>query len=326
MNNKLKIELVLDVLNSCHWSCHGCVVSKKNREFDSEALDQTLQNFLNYKRDGHLLSHLEIGPVDFLSASNVIEFLDNKSIQKLINEFDEIFITSTLSNIENLKNINKLLKINPNLKLRVFVPVNLNELSSVSKIDDLKLKFNLLKKTYSHTIKFYPFMMGIDLQSVSFESLKPMLLNFYESTGVEMGLNNSCARVKGAFNKRSSNIFNKLKSLNEFDSKISDAGLSFELQKNDQNMVKRGYLFSDNKLYFMPYLNQFINCLDETFVIDSLESFESDLAQEQLLNLHKKTSCMDCKSLNQCLDRGVLKLLDSLSAQDCILGTPLASI
>ena len=76
--------------------------------------------------------------------------------------------------------------------------------------------------------------MGIDLQSVSFENLKPMLLDFYKSTGVEMGLNNSCARVKGAFTKRRTSLFNKLKSLNEFDSKITDAGLSFELQKNDK--------------------------------------------------------------------------------------------
>ena len=194
------------------------------------------------------------------------------------------------------------------------------------KAEKLKIKFDLLRKTYANDIKFYPFLMGVDLQSINFEYLKPILLNFYKSTGVEMGLNNSCARVKGAFSKRSTSVFNKLKSLYEFDSKISAEGLSFEVQKNDENMTKRGYLISDNKLYFMPYLNQFINCLDESFTIDSLENFESELIQEQLLNLHKKTSCMDCKSLNRCLDRGVLKLLDSLSVQDCILGTPLASI
>lgn len=326
-------ELVLDVLNGCKWNCFGCTVDRMTiHTYRREKFLMLKEFILGQKNEGSSLIHFEIGPTDFFTCDNLEEILNDPSISELISNFEFIFLTSTLLSRKDIdKRLAFLCEKLKGKKIYLFIPLQLERLKDKSFGQNLFENIQYLKEKSksSFTIdKVYANVLDIPYFSNLNYNEKCDLLNWlYKQAGMKINFNYRLTSDSSPqhYSYVSSADFLPilLREVRDLDILYDDLNIPDYLLDNKK---RRGLLFKEGNLYWMPYLGKFTASLEQNFQIKlseniskSLEQYELSLQSSQISYLTKTKDCPQCDFLNVCLSRGIIESMKIYNHTDCII-------
>lgn len=92
------------------------------------------------------------------------------------------------------------------------------------------------------------------------------------------------------------------------------------------NNLRRGLVYREGEIYWMPYLGKFIASLENNFRIevsdnmaDSIKHFELQMKSNQLAYLSKTQDCTSCDLLSVCLNRGIIESMNIYDHAQCVI-------
>lgn len=326
-------ELVLDVLNGCKWNCLGCTVDRMTIHTYRKENFLTLKEFMiTQKNKGSSLTHFEIGPTDFFTCDNLEEILNDASIGELINNFEFIFLTSTLLSRKDIdKRLAFLCDKLKNKRIYLFIPLQLERLKDKTFTQNLFDNIEYLKEKANSSFiidKVYANVLDIPyFSSLHFDEKRNLLNWLYQQAGTKINFNYRLTSDSSPqhYSYVSSVDFLPilLREVRALDMLYEDLNIPDYLLNNKK---RRGLLFKEGKLYWMPYLGKFTASLEENFQIDlsnniseSLERYELSLQSSQISYLAQTKDCPQCDFLNVCLSRGIIESMKVYNHSDCII-------
>lgn len=82
-HSKLKIQLMLEILEGCAYNCSGCFVKRRKNFGTGLGLDLAAQ-LVDELTEEYALDDIILGPTDFFSSGNIIDVLDDSRFQKVV--------------------------------------------------------------------------------------------------------------------------------------------------------------------------------------------------------------------------------------------------
>lgn len=82
-HSKLKIQLMLEILEGCAYNCSGCFVKRRKNFGTGLGLDLAAQ-LVDELTEEYVLDDIILGPTDFFSSGNIIDVLDDPRFQKVV--------------------------------------------------------------------------------------------------------------------------------------------------------------------------------------------------------------------------------------------------
>lgn len=307
---KYKVELNLELLSSCHWKCEGCFVSRNTKTFDLKALPGIIDELIHKERKDIELSHLEIGPTDFLESKDFNEILKNENVIELITSFDEIFLTTTF---DNLSMFDEYIKLIPNSKIRIFVNFNISK-NITEFINKQKTIEDEILVNYPH-INLYYTPMGV--LKMTEQSIKSVLKKIKDSdlAGI-VSFNYACGRLRAPKRELLLEELSKISTLNNA---LKSLGMDSDRGELEEEQIKCGFLLNGSGLYRMPYVGQFfINNISGLRISNLKEIFSKKGEIIQGVKSINKSECLVCTNLSRCKQHHVLSLMDELEVDYCI--------
>lgn len=86
--NKIKIQLMLEILEGCAYNCSGCFVKRRKNFGQGLGLDYAAQ-LVDELTDQYVLDDIIVGPTDFFSSGNIIQVLEDPRFKKIVNALPE---------------------------------------------------------------------------------------------------------------------------------------------------------------------------------------------------------------------------------------------
>ena len=326
-------ELVLDVLNGCKWNCPGCTVDRNSKNsFTLERLEELRNLMLEEKDKGSSLTHFEIGPVDFLSCSNFEDVMETGAAKDLVEAFEYVFLTSTLLSRGDIESrLDYTAEKFAGKKVYLFIPLELRRLKEKRFGENLFSNLELfrekargkftLSKVYANALDI-PYFSGLEYQE------KLSLVRFMANDlGMKINFNYRLTSEESPqhYSYVSSSEFLPvlLKEVRELDALYEDINLPDLLL---DNKPRRGLLFKDDELYWMPYLGKFTASVEPNFAVDfgkgkmeAVDFFETKLNSSQIAYLPKTSLCQNCDLMEVCLSRGILESMRVYKHFDCVV-------
>jgi len=81
--NKIKIQLMLEILEGCAYNCSGCFVKRRKNYGTGIGLDLAAQ-LVDELTEQYELDDIIVGPTDFFSSGNIIQVLDDPRFRKIV--------------------------------------------------------------------------------------------------------------------------------------------------------------------------------------------------------------------------------------------------
>lgn len=87
-HSKIKVQLMLEVLEGCAYNCSGCFVKRRKNFGTGLGLDLAAE-LVDQLSDQYVLDDLIVGPTDFFSSGNVIDVIEDPRFRKIVNALPE---------------------------------------------------------------------------------------------------------------------------------------------------------------------------------------------------------------------------------------------
>ena len=81
--NKIKIQLMLEILEGCAYNCSGCFVKRRKNFGKGLGLDYAAQ-LVDELTEQYVLDDIIVGPTDFFSSGNIIQVLEDPRFKKVV--------------------------------------------------------------------------------------------------------------------------------------------------------------------------------------------------------------------------------------------------
>jgi hypothetical protein len=81
--SKIKIQLMLEILEGCAYNCSGCFVKRRKNYGTGLGLDLAAQ-LVDELTEQYVLDDIIVGPTDFFSSGNIIQVLDDPRFRKIV--------------------------------------------------------------------------------------------------------------------------------------------------------------------------------------------------------------------------------------------------
>jgi len=307
-------KIQMDILDGCNHNCPGCHVIKVGNSVSDNEIDKMV-SWINQEiiNNNILLDEIVIGPVDFLSATNLYEVLSNKKLLKLINDNSvvlafptpflqldinklEIFIDYINLHISEKVDMEFQIAINPTL----FYKMNeyRNEYKSIIN------KLNRLKQDTTFTFSINIDNYDIDYIKISeiiykeFDTIIDFLPSFTRKHNISSNtLNNKI------------NIWNKHILHNSQFHFFNNAMLDHSHGGFNYNVIN----YKQGSFYISPFYSENLALYHEKFKIDNLNHLIEKNSSQKI-----KGECKDCDFLHSCLNRKLLLFKDFLNRENCI--------
>lgn len=87
-HSKIKIQLMLEILEGCAYNCSGCFVKRRKNYGTGLGLDLA-EKLVDELTDEYILDDIIVGPTDFFSSGNIIQVLDDPRFRKVVEALPE---------------------------------------------------------------------------------------------------------------------------------------------------------------------------------------------------------------------------------------------
>lgn len=326
-----RLELTIDLFKGCANSCAGCMVDRElGGNLDDMA--ELVELSKSLVSDGFIPFDVAIGPTDIMSSGNVREVLFHEGVQKLIEMFNAVTLNAaflekkpelyaslarTVDEAIGRKNVRFLIPAAPAMfSSRKFGPAIAERVKLLS--DNLELAhLHEAGFVVNCTRETLAYEYGVDLAKgfeLDFVVPKDDILNIPYGRG----------KIKDIL--MSSNVLAISKSITTFYESLdglSERTSNPDLCPNTGTMLN--LLYSDGKLYWIPFLKDEFVFFDPMFEIKRPWTKDSVLAQKDAAIASSMSyvldgRCGDCQYLASCSEKGIHRLMEVLSIKDCLVG------
>lgn len=331
VKHRQRLEITLDLFRGCGHSCSGCMIDR-TLGGDVSDLPELKALLTEMVEHGFVAFDLGIGPTDFMSADNPNELMYNTVFQELAQMFHQVTFQTALLD-KNMDNYTEMCRVVdetcPGKAIRFLIPGAPEFFKTpkfgqmvVRKLDHVKAT---LKSAYLNEAGFVinctRDTVGEDFDQQLYEMFdidfpvdKDDILNipYGRSKGIDIMLGQN---VKG-ISHRISQYYTTL-DVNDERYRNPD--------RHEDTGTMQNLLYTDGKLYWVPFLKDDFAFLNDAFVIPRPWTMEAVLkarteAIEKSLDFLEGTECLSCPLLHSCSEKGVTTIMRMLSVRDCIVG------
>ena len=331
------LNITFEVLNGCKWSCKGCHVNLTGQDgMDTTESSKMLGLLDDFKDNSYKPFIAFVGPTDFFTANNTVEFLRDPNVIKILHEFKRIsFLTTYLD--DETDQINEVCDILNELYSDIELEINI----SIEPAQIMNKKYlAVLQKNKDHIeAKLHAFdyirTFGIfNVFDYSVTKIAETLANYdyvhkeiqhlFETT---IDYNFSLGRREDLTGEEFEKTVRQISDL--FDEAISGERvkfLRFSFGKLTDSLIEKQYNYRNGKFYTSPLLYERFVSFRPEFEIPivewkahEFEQWEHNLQLNQYANIMDKEECGSCHYLGSCIDRGVLHLMDAYDIKKCVV-------
>jgi hypothetical protein len=295
------INLHLEILSDCSFSCPGCYVKRSNFLHDGwwRELEFSIKNipFTEW-------NELVIGPVDIFSASNFDKVLSREIWDQFLgHKFSAITFNSTMNSDDSeiLRRVQRIKEVFRGKKLEFFVIVDINKFLSESPdyINYLKSKIallgdsNIIFTANNPDVFYWRFEAPGEISYRYFQKNFKYTPSFFRS-------------------RQKSIIHERLEAWNAC-SREHENILSYTHDPYFGSSTYTTLVYKEGKLYFSPCVVDFV-----FLQISSLE-IQSPADIDRIRSHRPEGECINCELRSSCSSKGVFAVKDFLQRQDCVL-------
>lgn len=331
VRHRQRLEITLDVFKGCANHCAGCMV---DRDLGGSIEDVPLLYALikEMVEAGYVAFDLGIGPTDYMSADNVQEVMQNDVVREMAQQFHQVtFNAAFLSKDMNgyAKMCEEIDDAFPGKPIRFLMPAAPDFFKTNKFGDMIVSKLNFVK----------------DHLKVAYLNEAGFVVNCTHETVTENFDVNMCAGFDVEFPVDKDDILNipygrapnKDLMVAERIKRMSHRITQFyaDLQGDDERRrnpdlhydtgTMVNLLYTDGKLYWVPFLKDDCAFLDEAFVIPRPWTMSTLLkargeALESSIAYVQGTQCQNCPHLSSCAEKGITSIMKRMSIKDCLVG------
>ncbi|TFG97269.1 hypothetical protein E4H12_09060 [Candidatus Thorarchaeota archaeon] len=333
----LYLNITFEVFNGCKWSCHGCHVNTTGQDGMSEGeLDKMLSLLEDFEQNSYKPFIAFVGPTDFFTASNTVEFLRKPKVVEMLHRFKRLsFLTTYLDGqtqqiddvCDLLNELYSDIELEINISIEPAQILNKKYLAVLQRNKEMVMKklhafkdirtfgiFNVFD--YSVT-KIAETLTNYDFLHKEIQHLFETTIDYNFSLGRRMDLDGE------TFEKT-------VLSISElFDEAISGERvkfLRFSFGKLTDSLIEKQYNYRNGKFFASPLLYERFVSFRPEFEIPiqdwkarEFEQWEHNTQISQYANVFDKDECGSCHYLGSCIDRGVLHLMDTYGIKKCVV-------
>lgn len=327
-----------EFLNGCQFNCKGCHVNKNGAQAMTDEFHTQLMSILDsFDEKNHYKPFIAfIAPTDFLSANNTYALLTDKRVIEILNRFKRISFQTTYLDISKASLIADVLRDHySNLELEINIIVEPGHIDKPKYLDMLKQNqekviemmdwptpvrsFGIMNVFDYDTRAIAELLRDYDFMHKKIEHLFETTIDFNFSLGrKDEGLTSdefteAAMRIKDMFN--GSVVSNE-----------KGQYLRFSFGKLDDSLIEKQYNWKNGEFYYSPLLyERYVSFIDQlkietpNYHSKDFEAFEESTQMSQYLNVEDKDECGDCPYLGNCVDRGILHLMDIHGIKECLV-------
>ena len=331
VQHRQRLEITLDIFRGCANHCAGCMI---DRELGGDVDDiPKLAALVNEMvANGYVAFDMGIGPTDYMSADNVAEVMEHPVFREMAQGFHQVTFNAAF--LEKNMDLYKVMceeidEAIPGKAVRFLMPAAPSFFKSdkfskmiVSKLDFVK---EHLKKAYLNEAGF---VVNCTTDTVGEDFDEMMKNGFKVDFPVDKDdiLNIPYGRVPVKDLMVAQNIKRMSHRITQFYSGLSGED---ERRRNPDLCYHTGtmvnLLYTDSKLYWVPFLKDDCPFLEDDFVIPRPWTMENLLntrqkALERALDYLADTTCMSCVYMSSCSEKGIINIMERMKIKDCLVG------
>lgn len=331
------LNLTFEVLNGCKWSCHGCHVNKTVQDgMSGDELTKMLGLLNDFQQSSYRPFIAFIGPTDFFTANNTVEFLRTPGVIEMLHKFKRLSFLTTYLDSETPR-INEVCDVLNELYSDIELEINIS--IEPAQILNKKYLAVLQQNKEAVTKKLHAFkdirtfgIFNVFDYSVTkiaetlsnYDFLHKEIQHLFETT---IDYNFSLGRREDLTGKEFERTVLQISEL--FDDAVSGEKvkfLRFSFGKLTDSLVEKQYNYRNGRFYASPLLyERFVSFRPEFEVpvtewkAREFEQWEHNVQINQYTNVFDKEECGTCHYLGSCIDRGVLHLMDTYNIKKCVV-------
>jgi hypothetical protein len=319
MFDKFEIDVIFDISAGCQRRCDDCVIA-----FDSPMSVTRTKDFnrlLDQCSDDFFLGNLWLGPTDIFASNQTVTYTDPEVVV-IAKHFKTLTLsTSLLGRDEDIANHAREIGKHYTQDIKLAIPVNLREVDNVKYRTHIWNKINLFEQHLGRPL-------GTSTRKVYFignlptagDDIDPSIFDkFITDWGVQLDIGIGNGRqgidaLRPMFDNTLEFFDNRLDNVSNFPAALLEEGRGIDL------------LYRNGNLYFMPFYNERIAVLDDTFKLFHNQIWSVDNLIQNINSLMVKSMelgqahpcCSTCEFNSRCSLFLIPVLLDSLSISSCV--------
>lgn len=323
------MEVALDVLKGCTYSCEGCMVDRDL--YATADVVQDVSDMVNeFVDNGFFLFDITIGATDFGSASNIDEVCDNPVVGTLVRKFQTLSITCPMlekSEEYYVRFADNLLKLtHGETFIRIVMPIGVNYMRNITLMSAIQRRINILQMLLEGALHEVTFILNVTedlIRKYTYEELRgiynwpelnmmtDMVLNIPHGRQHDIGTNPKYGGEVAAISRMMSDFYTWM----DADDIVQQDP---DLDGVTGTHINLGVI--GNKIYMIPYLKDEFNIFSEGFAIEkptyaaAMEKIMEikDPSRRKLLDM-----CVECEESPFCTEKGIHKVMEELDITIC---------
>ncbi len=331
------LNITFEVLHGCKWSCKGCHVDLTGQNgMDETETTKMLGLLEDFKQNSYAPFIAFVGPTDFFTATNTVEFLRSPDVIKILHEFKRIsFLTTYLdSETDQINEVCAVLnELYSDVELEINISIEPGQIMNKKYLAVLQRNKNLVEKKLD-AFKYIRTFGIFNVFDYSVTKIAETLFNYdYVHKEIEhlfettVDYNFSLGRRTDLTGEEFEKTVRQISDL--FDDAISGERvkfLRFSFGKLTDSLIEKQYNYRNGEFFTSPLLYERFVSFRPEFKIPivkwkahEFEQWEFDLQISQYANVEDKDECGSCHYLGSCIDRGVLHLMDAYGIKQCVV-------
>jgi len=308
------LELQLEILSGCAFSCEGCHVDRNSVNKTTDEMYRVAYEFINELDPFSVV----IGSTDIFTATNSLSVLNDIRLTSLICRFDRLVVNSTMAKLDLnvLKAIQRLgMK---EVQINVVIPENKNR--NVRYNEVISEKIDEVKRLFPGLVVHPQLNLSENLTVDNYEELNNFYLHHY---GQGVDFNMSFARTSRN-PKYYRDVFRWMRDV------TSTTGASKNGSMVNQHIdvvsphdsLERAVIFYEGGFYQIPIVYEDLIQARPKYRFNDYRDYQKrydELIVEQYNYASLTDECVDCNFLPTCTDHRVLSVMEDYGIKECIL-------
>jgi len=302
MFDLFELDILYDISAGCQRRCDDCVISASSSMANSKT--QQFSNLLDQTAESFLLGNCWLGPTDIFASNQSISYID-PDVVNIATKFKSVILsTSLLGRDQDIEyHAHQVAKYYPDVPIKLAIPVNLKLVDNVKYRTHIWNKINLFERALGRPL-------GTATRKVYFignlptaeDTVDPDIFQkFANDWGVQLDIaigngRSGVDQLLPVFDRAKDFFLNRINKEHNFPASLLKEGRGLDL------------LFRNGSLFFLPFYNERIAVLDNTFkllkndvwTLDQLIADINDLMVESLNQSEQLTQCRSCTYNSRC--------------------------
>lgn len=331
VQHRQRLEITLDLFRGCQHHCSGCMIDRAmgGDVNDLPELQALLEEMV---AAGYVAFDLGVGPTDYMSADNKDEVMEHPVFQSMAQMFHQVTFNAAFLEKDLTRYTAMCQEIDlcvPGKPIRFLIPAAPHFFKTTKFSEMINLKLNHVKDHLANAyLNEAGFVVNCTQDTVD-DEFETLLINGFD---VEFPVDkddilnipygrapNKNLLVAEQIKRMSHRISQYYKVLSGEDERRRNPDLCL----NTGTMVN--LLYTDGKLYWVPFLKDDCPFLEEAFTIPKPWTMDNLLTHRQRaldasLEYLQDTPCMTCPYLSSCAEKGITSIMAHMAIKDCLVG------